>query len=140
MRFNNETGNRALGLYVNAEHVDVSKELLIEIVQQIAKNCYNDGFDEIFLNNIGQPNKLFRILDNNKLEQLELTNALEKTGLGTGAAVADLNGDGILELLIAHGESAPEPLSLFSANVKDDFQYLIYSIRVTSGPEITISL
>ena len=47
MRFNNETGNRALGLYVNAEHVDVSKELLIEIVQQIAKNCYNDGFDEM---------------------------------------------------------------------------------------------
>ena len=76
------------------------------------------------MNNIGQPNKLFRILDNNKLEQLELTNALEKTGLGTCGAVADLNGDGILELLIAHGESAPEPLSLFSANVKDDFQYL----------------
>ena len=76
------------------------------------------------MNNIGQPNKLFRVLDNNKLEQLELTNALEKTGLGTGGAVADLNGDGILELLIAHGESAPEPLSLFSANVKDDSQYL----------------
>ena len=90
----------------------------------ISADFDNDGFDEIFLNNIGQPNKLFRILDNNKLEQLELTNALEKTGLGTGAAVADLNGDGILELLIAHGESAPEPLSLFSANVKDDFQYL----------------
>ena len=90
----------------------------------ISADFDNDGFDEIFLNNIGQPNKLFRILDNNKLEQLELTNALEKTGLGTGGAVADLNGDGILELLIAHGESAPEPLSLFSANVKDDFQYL----------------
>ena len=90
----------------------------------ISADFDNDGFDEIFLNNIGQPNKLFRILDNNMLEQLELTNALEKTGLGTGAAVADLNGDGILELLIAHGESAPEPLSLFSANVKDDFQYL----------------
>jgi hypothetical protein len=47
MRYENETGNRALGMYVNSEHVDVSKELLIEIIQQIAKNCYNDGFDEI---------------------------------------------------------------------------------------------
>ena len=62
---------------------------------------------------------------------MELTNALEKTGLGTGAAVADLNGDGILELLIAHGESAPEPLSLFSANVNDDFQYLRIEPRNT---------
>ena len=90
----------------------------------ISADFDNDGFDEIFMNNIGQPNKLFKILDNNKLVQLELTNALEKKGLGTGAAVADLNGDGILELLIAHGESAPEPLSLYSANIKDDFQYL----------------
>ncbi len=97
----------------------------------ISADFDNDGFDEIFLNNIGQPNKLFRILDNNKLEQLELTNALEKTGLGTGAAVADLNGDGILELLIAHGESAPEPLSLYSANIIDDFQYLRIEPRNT---------
>ena len=47
MRYENETGNRALGMYVNSEHVDVSKELLIDIIQQIVKNCYNDGFDEI---------------------------------------------------------------------------------------------
>ena len=47
MRYESETGNRALGMYVNCEHVDVSKELLIEIVQQIVKNCYNDGFDEM---------------------------------------------------------------------------------------------
>ena len=99
----------------------------------ISADFDNDGFDEIFLNNIGQPNKLFRVLDNNKLEQLELTNALEKTGLGTGGAVADLNGDGILELLIAHGESAPEPLSLFTANVKDDFQYLRIEPRNSYG-------
>ena len=45
----------------------------------------------------------------------------------------DLNGDGILELLIAHGESAAEPLSLFSANVKDDFQYLRIEPRNSYG-------
>jgi len=47
MRYKNEMGNRALGMYVNSEHVDVSKELIIDIVRQIVKNCYNDGFDEI---------------------------------------------------------------------------------------------
>ena len=47
MKNKNEMGNRALNMYVNSEHVDVSKELLIEIVQQILKNCRNDGFDEM---------------------------------------------------------------------------------------------
>ena len=42
----------------------------------ISADFDNDGFDEIFLNNIGQPNKLFRVLENNKLEQLELTLSL----------------------------------------------------------------
>ena len=90
----------------------------------ISADFDNDGYDEIFLNNIGQPNKLFRILDENKLEELELAEALESSGLGTGAAVADLNGDGILELLVAHGESAPQPLSLFSAAIDGNFRYL----------------
>ena len=47
MRYDNEMGNRSLGMYVNAEHVNVSKELLIEVAQQIVKNCSNDGFDEM---------------------------------------------------------------------------------------------
>ena len=47
MKNGNEMGTRSLSMYVNSEHVDVSKELLIEIIQQIVKNCYNDGFDEI---------------------------------------------------------------------------------------------
>ena len=47
MRCKNEMGTRALGMYVNSAHVEVSKELLIEIVQQIVNNCHNDGFDEM---------------------------------------------------------------------------------------------
>jgi hypothetical protein len=46
---------------------------------------------------------------------LDPLDALEPNGLGTGAAVADIDGDGVLELLVAHGESAPQPLSLFKA-------------------------
>ena len=53
----------------------------------ISADFDNDGYDEIFLNNIGQPNKLFKILDGGKLEEISLNNALEPYGLGTGAAV-----------------------------------------------------
>ncbi len=85
----------------------------------ISADFDNDGYDEIFLNNIGQPNKLFRIIDEGNLEEIKLDEALEAQGLGTGAAVADIDGDGILELLISHGESGAQPLSLFKANVSN---------------------
>jgi len=85
----------------------------------ISADFDNDGYDEIFLNNIGQPNKLFRIIDEGDLEEIKLDEALEAQGLGTGAAVADIDGDGILELLISHGESGAQPLSLFKANVSN---------------------
>ncbi len=85
----------------------------------ISADFDNDGYDEIFLNNIGQPNKLFRILDEGNLEEIRLDEGLEAQGLGTGAAVADIDGDGILELLISHGESGAQPLSLFKANVSN---------------------
>ena len=85
----------------------------------ISADFDNDGYDEIFLNNIGQPNKLFRILGEGNLEEIKLDEALEAQGLGTGAAVADIDGDGILELLISHGESGAQPLSLFKANTSN---------------------
>ena len=85
----------------------------------ISADFDNDGYDEIFLNNIGQPNRLFRILEKGNLEEIKLDEALEEQGLGTGAAVADIDGDGILELLISHGESGAQPLSLFKANISN---------------------
>ena len=47
----------------------------------------NDGYDEIFLNNIGEPNKLFKIRENGKLEEIDIEFNSEADGLGTGAAV-----------------------------------------------------
>ena len=34
----------------------------------ISADFDNDGFDEVFMNNIGEPNKLFKILDNGKVK------------------------------------------------------------------------
>ena len=98
----------------------------------ISADFDNDGYDEIFMNNIGEPNKLFRILENGKITQIKISNALEKNGLGTGAAVADIDNDGILELLISHGESGPQPLSLFKSNIKNK-KFLRIAPKTTYG-------
>ncbi len=90
----------------------------------ISADFDNDGFDEIFMNNIGQPNKLFKILDNGVLKKIDIQVGLEYFGLGTGAAVADIDNDGILELLVAHGESGMQPLSLYKADIKEKFNYI----------------
>ncbi len=73
-----------------------------------------DGFEELFFNHLGEPNRLFRVLDGTCL-LIDPGSASEPDGLGTGACVADVDGDGRLELLIAHGESTIQPLSLFKA-------------------------
>ena len=90
----------------------------------ISADLDNDGYDEIFLNNIGEANKLFKIKENGKLEEIDITSNSEANGLGTGAAVADIDKDGILELLIAHGETGNQILTLYKANVKKDKNYL----------------
>lgn len=78
----------------------------------IAADLDNDGEVELFFNNVGEPNRLFARRAG-RWVQVGCGQAVEPAGLGTGAAVADVDGDGVLELLIAHGDSAPQPLSLY---------------------------
>ncbi len=82
----------------------------------IAADFDNDGYDEYFFNNIGASNKLIKFDPSTKhYRSMNMGPAEEPTGLGTGAAVADLDGDGVLELIIAHGESGPQPNTMFNA-------------------------
>lgn len=94
----------------------------------IAADFDNDGHDELLFNNLGEPNRLFRIQtsptaergrrggpENPVVTMLDPGSVLEPDGLGTGAAVADVDGDGVLELLVSHGETSPQPLSLHKA-------------------------
>ena len=90
----------------------------------ISADFDNDGFDEVFMNNIAEPNKLFKINENGKFEEIKLKTALETQGFGTGAAVADIDNDGILELLVSHGESKAQPLTLYKAKVEKNNKYL----------------
>ncbi len=90
----------------------------------ISADFDNDGFDEVFMNNIAEPNKLFRIKDDGKFEQINFQVGLEAKGYGTGAAVADIDNDGVLELLVARGESKEQPLTLYKAKVDKENKYL----------------
>ena len=90
----------------------------------ISADFDNDGFDEVFMNNIAEPNKLFRIKDDGKFEQINFEVGLEANGYGTGAAVADIDNDGVLELLVARGESKEQSLTLYKAKVNKENKYL----------------
>ena len=50
------------------------------------------------------------------IKKLDVGDAIEVNGHGTGGAVADMNGDGQVVLLLSHGESASEPLTLYQVN------------------------
>ncbi|XP_037546429.1 cartilage acidic protein 1a [Nematolebias whitei] len=87
----------------------------------IAADFDNDQELEVFFNNIAYrgnaPNRLFRVSRRANadplIEELNVGDAVEPQGRGTGGTVTDLDGDGQLDLLLAHGESAQQPISVF---------------------------
>jgi len=100
----------------------------------IAADFDNDGFVEIFINNIDWPNRLFGKRAG-EWQEIDMGAAAEPDGLGTGAVVGDFDGDGQLELLIAHGESAPQPLSLYRCATGSENNYLrVYPTTPAGAP------
>lgn len=86
----------------------------------VAADFDNDGHDELFFHNVGEPNRLFRLTPGSDPSALDVSMldplaALDPEGHGTGAAVADIDGDGVLELLVARGESDPQPLGVYKS-------------------------
>ncbi len=101
----------------------------------ISADFDNDGYDEVFFNNIGEPNRLYKIIENGVFEEIKLEQALEPNGLGTGAAVADIDNDGVLEILLSHGESGAQPLTLFKYHNDEKRSFLrIRPLNVHGAP------
>ena len=75
--------------------------------------------------------RLFAFRDG-EWREIPLDDAREQGGLGTGAAVGDFDLDGRLELLIAHGESALQPLTLYRSQPNDN-RYLRVLPRTAEG-------
>ena len=86
----------------------------------LAADFDNDGRQELFVNALGEPNRLFGHRDRT-WEQLDIGDALEPDGCGTGAVVVDLNDDGRLELLVVHGEDEAQPLSLYTVETDNSW-------------------
>jgi hypothetical protein len=100
-----------LGQFKNVAPPDLAVPSPIRTV--IAADFDNDGYEELFFNNIGEPNRLFAYRDGT-WKAIDTGDAWEPDGLGTGAAVGALDEDGQLGIFIAHGEAAPQPLTLYS--------------------------
>ncbi|XP_010144285.1 PREDICTED: cartilage acidic protein 1, partial [Buceros rhinoceros silvestris] len=87
----------------------------------IAADFDNDQELEVFFNNIAyrgsSANRLFRLIRREHsdpiVEELNPGDALEPEGRGTGGAVTDFDGDGMLDLILSHGESMAQPISVF---------------------------
>lgn len=99
----------------------------------IAADFDNDGSEELFWNNIGEPNRLFKMV-NGSWTEIDIGAALEPDGLGTGAAVVDIDGDGRLELFVAHGESGAQPLSVFKWGANGNHYLRVRPLTAQGGP------
>jgi len=86
----------------------------------LAADFDNDGRQELFVNALDEPNRLFGRRDGS-WQQLDVGEALEPEGCGTGAVVVDLEGDGRLELLVVHGEDEAQPLSLYTVETDNSW-------------------
>lgn len=108
----------------------------------IAADFDNDGRAEIFFNNIPGDNRLFSRSDSGEWMRLNIGDAAEADGLGTGAAVGDFDEDGVLELLISHGESGAQPLTMYKAAAPDRHWLRIVPLTAAGAPArgATVSL
>ncbi|XP_051559417.1 cartilage acidic protein 1-like isoform X2 [Myxocyprinus asiaticus] len=107
----------------------------------IAADFDNDLQLEVFFNNIAYrgnaPNRIFRVSRKHnsdpEITELDVGDASEPQGRGTGATVTDFDGDGLLDLLVAHGESASQPISVFKVNQGSSNKWLRVVPRTRFG-------
>jgi len=123
--------------FIDAAPDDLAKPSPIRTV--IAADWDNDGFEEIFYNNIPGVNRLFSVFGNqstlagHKWTEHNIGDAEEATGFGTGAGVADFDGDGRLELLVSHGESASQPVTFYRPTGGEGNHYIRIMPLTKSG-------
>uniref|UniRef100_A0A672J8M7 Cartilage acidic protein 1-like n=1 Tax=Salarias fasciatus TaxID=181472 RepID=A0A672J8M7_SALFA len=107
----------------------------------IAADFDNDKELEVFFNNIAYreqaPNRVFRVSRrvgaDPLIQELNVGDAKEPQGRGTGGTVTDLDGDGRLELLLAHGESLRQPISVFKVTQGSSNNFLRVIPRTQFG-------
>jgi hypothetical protein len=99
-----------LPTFVNAAPRSLARPGMIRSI--LACDFDHDGREELFLHHMGEPNIAFRVREDG-LEPIDPGPATEPAGLGTGCCWCDIDGDGVCELLLCHGEASRQPLTLF---------------------------
>jgi hypothetical protein len=79
----------------------------------VASDFNNNGDTELYINNIASRGEQPNSYHNSSGARIPIGDAEEPTGLGTGATRSDIDGDGSLELVLAHGEAGAQPLTMY---------------------------
>ena len=94
----------------------------------------NDGYEEIFLHHQGEPNRLFGWRDG-RWRSLDPGDALEPAAPGLACVAADLDGDGVLELVTSYGEGGGYRLGWFKqAHMKPHHWIRIAPLTAAGAP------
>lgn len=125
---NEDAPNRLLRWTRDGGFADVAPESLQEpgpVRTVVAADFDNDGREELFYNSLGAENRLFeRVGDGDgetngdadpRWHRVDAGPAAEPDGFGTGAIAADIDGDGVLELIIVHGEIAAQTITVYNS-------------------------
>ena len=126
----NESGpNRLLRRSPEERFVDAAPPALRDtgrVRTVVAADFDNDGREELFFNASGEPNRLFARDGERgrggdaesdrgaRWRRVDPGPAAEPDGFGTGAVAADIDGDGVLELIVVHGEVAAQPITVYA--------------------------
>ncbi|MCU0315101.1 MAG: CRTAC1 family protein [Fimbriimonadaceae bacterium] len=123
----------AAGRYVNVAPESWERPSKARTV--IVADLDNDGWEEVFLNNMEEPNRLFRNVEG-QLVEVDPGPLLLPDGAGTAASVGDLDGDGMLEIYVAHGESMPQRNRLFSCNPQGHHFVRVQPLTPSGAPAV----
>eukprot|EP00298_Acanthocystis_sp_HF-20_P014655 c20863_g1_i3.p1 GENE.c20863_g1_i3~~c20863_g1_i3.p1 ORF type:complete len:1003 (+),score=449.83 c20863_g1_i3:46-3054(+) len=135
----NEDGKSRFYVYSNdtlksfVDYASSDMENIKNIRNVISADFDNDGYDELFFNNMGSPNVLLTYRDNEWIS-VPLGAAIESDSHGISSVVGDFNNDGILELFIAHGEIAPHPISVYSLPPNSNYFIRILPLTLYGAP------
>jgi hypothetical protein len=139
---NEDAPNRLLRRAPDGEFTDVAPRSLREpgrVRTVVAADFDNDGREELFYNALGERNRLFKRADDDgvtrdtdeastneppRWRRADAGDATEPDGFGTGAVAADLDGDGVLELVVVHGEVAAQPITIYKSDAAADAGWL----------------